>query len=218
MKIKWYGHAAFRIETEKGVRIIIDPYQSGAYGGSLSYGSIKDEADIVIVSHDHDDHNYTREIKGGFELVKDAAEREIKGVKIKGFPTFHDTSSGKERGKNLMFLIEADNLRVLHVGDLGHILDSQKISELGRVDVLLLPVGGYYTIDANEATSIMESIKPRVTIPMHFKTEKCHFPISEVKSFLEGKKNVVFLDSPEIDITDRTLPESPTIYVLKYAL
>jgi L-ascorbate metabolism protein UlaG (beta-lactamase superfamily) len=218
MKIKWYGHAAFKITTGNGIRIIIDPYQSGAYGGALSYGKIEEEADIVLTSHDHDDHNYTKGIKGKYELIKDATQKDIKGVKIKGIPTFHDTSRGKERGKNVMFLIEADNLRVLHVGDLGHTLEKEKISEIGKIDILLIPVGGYYTIDAKEATLVMEALGPKVTIPMHFKTEKCGFPISEVEAFTEGKKNVKFMDSSEIEISLNTLPPSPEIYVLKHAL
>ncbi|MCS7280590.1 MAG: MBL fold metallo-hydrolase [Desulfobacterota bacterium] len=218
MRLKWYGHAAFKITTEKGVKIIIDPYQSGAYGGALSYGRIEDEADIVLTSHDHDDHGYVKDIKGKFELVKDEGEREIKSVRIKAIPTFHDPSSGRERGKNLMFLIDADDVRILHVGDLGHTLDDKKLEEIGRVDVLLIPVGGYYTIDAKEATQVMESIKPKITIPMHFKTDKCGFPISEVIAFTQGKKNVKFLESDEIEITSKTLPQTPEIYVLKHAL
>ena len=218
MKIKWYGHASFKITTDGGVRIIIDPYHSGAYGGALSYGKIDEEADIVLTSHDHDDHNYTRDIKGKYELIKDAVQKEIKGVKLKGIPTFHDTSCGKDRCKNVMFLIEADNLRVLHVGDLGHTLEKEKISEIGKIDILLIPVGGYYTIDAKDATLIMQALNPKVTIPMHFKTEKCGFPISDVHAFTEGKENVKFIDSSEMEINEKTLPQSPEIYVLKHAL
>lgn len=218
MKIKWYGHAAFRITTQSGIRIIVDPYQSGAYGGALSYGRIEDEADIVLTSHDHDDHNYVKDIKGKYELIKSEGQREIRGVKINAIPTFHDPVSGKERGRNLMFLIEADNLRVLHVGDLGHTLSKDKVELLGRVDILLLPVGGYYTIDAKEATKVMESLNPKITIPMHFKTEKCGFPIADVKAFLEGKKNFRIFDESEIEVTEKNLPESPQIYVLRHAL
>lgn len=218
MRIKWYGHASFLVTTEGGVKIIFDPYQSGAYGGALSYGKITDEADIVLLSHDHDDHGYTKDIKGKFESISDPNPREIKGVKIKGIPTFHDKSSGSERGKNIMFLVEADNLRLLHAGDLGHTLDKDKISEIGKIHILFLPVGGYYTIDSKDATSVMESLNPEVTIPMHFKTQKCGFPISDVQTFLEGKKNVKFFDSSEIEITEKNLPDTPSIYVLKHAL
>ncbi|MCX7857472.1 MAG: MBL fold metallo-hydrolase [Deltaproteobacteria bacterium] len=218
MKIKWYGHAAFKITTDKGVKVIIDPYQSGAYGGALSYGRIEEEADIVLTSHDHDDHNYVKDIKGKYEFINSPGEKEIKGLRIKAIPSFHDSSSGKERGKNLMFLIETENLRLLHLGDLGHVLDKDTVKQIGKVDILLLPVGGYFTIDAKEATSVMESLNPRVTIPMHFKTDKCGFPISGVGSFTQGKNNVKELESFEVEIKDNTLPESPQIYVLKHAL
>ena len=122
MKIKWYGHAAFKLITGAGVHIIIDPYQSGAFGGALTYGKITDEADVVLITHGHDDHNYTEDIRGKFVLIGSAGAREVKGVRIKAFPSYHDGSEGSEQGDNLLFLIEADGLRVAHFGDLGHTL------------------------------------------------------------------------------------------------
>ena len=180
MNIEWYGHAAFKITTENGTRIIIDPYQSGFSDGALSYRTIDDEADIVITSHDHGDHNYTKSIRGKYDHIKKQGSFELKGVKIETLPTFHDTSSGKERGDNLLTVISADGITLLHLGDLGHDLDPKMIKKIGKVDVLFLPVGGFYTIDAQAATKIMNSIRPSITIPMHYKTEKCSFPITTV--------------------------------------
>jgi L-ascorbate metabolism protein UlaG (beta-lactamase superfamily) len=100
MKINWYGHAAFMVTTDKGTRIIIDPYEPGAFNGALSYGSIQDEADIVITSHEHADHNYIKDIKGKYDHISQAGAYEIKDVKIETIPVFHDTSEGKERGRN----------------------------------------------------------------------------------------------------------------------
>lgn len=218
MKIMWYGHAAFKVTTEAGVRIIIDPYQSGAFGGALSYGKITDEADIVLSSHDHDDHNYVKDIAGPFTLINRKGEYTEKGVKIRAIPTFHDASRGSERGENLIFVIEADGLTLGHTGDLGHILEKSILSSLGRMDILLLPVGGFYTIDAREAARILNDIGPLVTIPMHFKTEKCDFPIAPVEEFTAGKKGVKVFDGSEVDIRKDTLPKAPEIIVLKYAL
>lgn len=218
MKIKWYGHAAFNLTTQDGTRIIIDPYQSGAFGGALSYGKIQDEADIVLISHDHDDHNYTKDIKGKYVIINSAGEKTIKNVKIKAIPAYHDPSKGSERGKNLIFVIEADGLKVAHAGDLGHTLSKDTVKEIGTIDILLLPVGGFYTIDPREATKVMEDIRPLVTIPMHFKTDKCNFPIVNVDEFTKNKKNVKKLDSTEVTITKETLPKESEIYVLKYAL
>lgn len=218
MKIKWYGHAAFRITTDNGIRIIIDPYESGAFGGALSYGKITDEADIVLSSHDHDDHNCTKDIKGTFTKIDKAGLYEEKGIKIKAISTHHDQSKGKERGDNLVFIIETDDLRVSHMGDLGHIIERGTMDEIGRIDVLLLPVGGFYTIDANEASRVIDEIKPLVIIPMHFKTDKCDFPIAKVDDFIAGKEAVKAAKSSEIEITKSGLPSKPEIIIMEYAL
>lgn len=218
MKIKWYGHAAFKITTDQGVRIIIDPYESGAFGGALKYGKITEEADIVLTSHDHDDHNYIRDIKGNFTQIKEAGTHNIKNIKIKAISTYHDPSKGTERGNNLIFVIEADGLTLAHTGDLGHTLEKGTTGEIGKVDVLLLPVGGLYTIDAGEASRVMNDMKPAVTIPMHFKTEKCDFPIAKVEEFTAGKAGVKTVKTSEIEINKAGLPANPEIIVMEYAL
>jgi L-ascorbate metabolism protein UlaG (beta-lactamase superfamily) len=217
MKVKWYGHAAFKLTTAKGVRIILDPYEPG-FGGALTYGAITDEADLVLTSHDHGDHSYVREIKGKFTRIEKEGSYDEAGVKIQAIPCFHDPSKGKERGKNLIFVIEADGLKVVHVGDLGHVLDPGTLQKIGPVDLLFLPVGGFYTIDAKEATEVMHAIKPRLTIPMHYRTEKCGFPITTVDDFTTGKKGVKVLNASELEITKETLPKDAEIVVLKHAL
>jgi L-ascorbate metabolism protein UlaG (beta-lactamase superfamily) len=218
MRIKYYGHAAFKLTTEKGVRIILDPYQSGAYDGALSYGRITDEADIVLTSHDHDDHNYTKDIVGLFTHINKAGAHVVKGVKVRGVPTHHDGSRGKERGNNLIFVVEADGMIVAHMGDLGHALDKNALKEIGNIDVLLVPVGGFFTIDAQEATMVMNDLKPALTIPMHFKTEKSSFPIAKVEEFTSGKKNVRQAKSNELEIKKESLPTGAEIVLLDYAL
>jgi len=218
MKIKWYGHASFKITTEKGVRIILDPYQSGAFGGAMGYGKITDEADIVLTSHDHEDHNYTKDIQGRFRHINKAGAYEEKGVKIRVIPSYHDTSGGKERGQNLIFIVEADGLAVGHMGDLGHVLEKDALKQIGKVDVLLLPVGGFFTIDAKEATKVMNDLSPLVTIPMHYKTEKCDLPIAGVEEFTGDKKTVKAAGSTEVEITKANLPKSQEIVLLQYAL
>jgi L-ascorbate metabolism protein UlaG (beta-lactamase superfamily) len=218
MKVKYYGHASFKLTTEKGVRIILDPYESGAFGGGLTYGKITDEADLVLTSHDHADHNHVADIRGKFTRIDKEGAYDVAGVKIQAVPCFHDPSQGKERGKNLMFVVEADGLRLAHVGDLGHVLDAAAVKKLGPVDVLLLPVGGFYTIDAGEATRVMNDVKPKVTIPMHFKTEKCGFPIATVDDFTAGKARAQKLNTSEAEFTRDKLPKESEIIVLKHAL
>lgn len=218
MRIKWYGHAAFKITTEKGIRIIIDPYQPGAYDGALSYGKIDEEADIVMTSHDHADHNYTKTLAGQYTLIDKAGEYDLQVVKVKAFPVFHDATAGKERGPNLIFVLLADGLTLVHTGDVGHALDADLLKKIGKVDVVLLPVGGFFTIDAAEAAQMMSALAPRVTIPMHYKTEKCGFPIAPVEEFTKGKNNVLVLDKAEAEIKKDTLPDKPEVLVLQHAL
>ena len=218
MKIKWYGHAAFQITTEKGIRIIIDPYESGSFSGALSYGKIEDEADIVLTSHDHADHNYTKDIRGKYNHVSKAGDHEIKDIKIKAIPCFHDSLSGKKGGSNLIFVITADGLNLVHMGDIGHSLDSELLKKIGKVDILLLPVGGFFTIDAAMAQKIMNDIKPGVTVPMHYKTKKCNFPIAPVEDFTKNQANVRILKESSVVIKKETLPKEPEIIVLQHAL
>ena len=218
MIIKWYGHAAFKITTASGTRIIIDPYQSGFSGGAISYGNIADEADIVITSHDHGDHNYVKEIRGKYDHIKAKGDYEIRDIKIKLIPTFHDTSKGKERGNNLISVIAADGLTLAHMGDLGHDPGKDILQMIGAVDILLLPVGGFYTIDAKVATNVMNDINPKITIPMHYRTEKCSFPITTVHEFTKGKDNTRTLRESELEITGESLPKGPEIVVLQHAL
>lgn len=218
MKIKWYGHAAFKITTGEGVRIIIDPYQSGAFGGALSYGKITDEADIVLTSHNHDDHNYTKDLSGSYRQFEKEGVYKEKGLTIEAFHCYHDPSKGKERGENLIFVIDAEGLRLAHMGDLGHTLAQDEVTRVGKIDILLLPVGGFYTIDADEAGRVMNDMGPRITIPMHFKTPKCDFPIAGVDAFTAGKKMIKKIDAHEIEINKETLPKEPEIIVMQYAL
>lgn len=218
MKIKWYGHSAFQITTDEGVRIIIDPYESGAFGGSISYGKIKDEADVVLTSHDHGDHNYIKDIQGNFVHIKEEGRHEEKGVKIRAMPTFHDKSKGHERGPNLVFIISVDDMVVAHLGDLGHTLDDSALQSVGKVDVLLLPVGGFYTIDAKEATKVMNDIGSAITIPMHYKTEGAAMPIDGLEVFTKDKNNVREANASEIIINKSKLPIINEIIVMEHAL
>ncbi len=218
MELKWYGHSAFLVTTQSGTRIILDPYQSGAFGGALAYGKINETADIVLASHDHDDHNYVGDIKGAFKLINKPGNYEEKGVRITGIPTFHDQSGGRERGENIIYIIETDGMRIAHLGDLGHILDAGTMERLGAVDILLIPVGGFYTIDPSEASRIVDDVKPIIAIPMHFKTKKCDFPIAPVEEFIRGKSGVSIAGKAEISVSKAQLPSMKGIIVLEHAL
>ena len=213
MKIKWLGHASFMITSEAGIKIITDPYASGE---SLRYGEIKESADIVTVSHEHGDHNNVAAVKGNPEVVRGTAK--VKEVEFKGIPTYHDNVGGNQRGKNTIFCFEMDGIRVCHLGDLGHQLSDKQVAEIGRVDILLVPVGGFYTIDANVATVVCNQLTPKVIIPMHYKNDKCHFPIASVGEFLRGKGNIGRPDASEVEFKEGELPAGTQIIVLKSAL
>jgi L-ascorbate metabolism protein UlaG (beta-lactamase superfamily) len=218
MKIKWYGHAAFLITSDEGTKIIIDPYEPGAFGGQLSYDKIKDQADIVLTSHDHADHNDTGSLPGTPQIVKGSGPKTIRGISMKGVSSYHDPSKGSERGTNTVFTIKVNQIQICHLGDLGHLLSDKELAEIGPVDILLIPVGGFFTIDPKEATRVAEQIKPKILIPMHFKTEKCGFAIAPVEDFLKGKTNIKRPKTSEATFDRATLPQQMEIVVLDHAL
>ena len=217
MKIKWYGHASFLITSASGTKIVTDPYEPDGYDGAISYGSPPDQIDIAVVSHDHPDHNYVQGLKGTPQVVKGPGSHTVSGIVFKGISTFHDTSQGKDRGESTIFCFTVDGIKLCHLGDLGHPLNPKDSAEIGEVDVLMIPVGGFYTIDAGIATEVVNNLKPRLVIPMHFKTEKCDFPITTVDDFTGGKDNVTRLTTSEIELTKDTLPVSTEIQVLAFA-
>jgi L-ascorbate metabolism protein UlaG (beta-lactamase superfamily) len=213
MIIRYLGHAAFLIITQNGTQIITDPYNAAGYGPTFRYEAIEDKADIVTVSHEHDDHNYNG-IKGDPVYIREAGKKEVKSVIINGVASFHDDKKGKARGNNIIYNIETDSVHVVHLGDLGHELTADDIRKIGPVDILLVPVGGTYTIGPETADKVISALKPRIAIPMHYKTDKCSFPILSVDTFLKNKpyehiKGV-------LTITKDQLPETTAVYLLDY--
>ena len=216
MKIKWLGHASFLIASDTGTKIITDPFEASyVASGGPSYGDIEESADIVTVSHDHTDHSNVATVRGKPDVIRKVGITKVKGMEFKGIASHHDEAGGSKRGKNTIFCFEVDGIRVCHLGDLGHQLSDKQASELGDVDILLIPVGGYYTIDAKVATQICVQLKPKVIIPMHFKTDKCGFPIAGVDEFLKGKETVKVLNDSEVEFKQKELPSTPHIIVLQ---
>lgn len=211
MKIKWLGHSSFLIESERGIKIITDPFDE-----TLGYKIPRIKVNIVTVSHEHFDHNYVRGVKGRPVVFKGPVKRESHKMEFKGILTYHDSVFGSKRGPNTIFIIKADGLKLCHLGDLGHILSPDKLAEIGAIDILFIPVGGFYTIDSTQATQIINDIKPKITIPMHYKTEVIKFSIDPVEIFLSNKDNVKRLESNELEIRKDTLPENNQIFVLQY--
>jgi len=164
MDITYLGHASFRLKG-KSATVITDPFDSKMLG--LKFPKV--QADIVTVSHEHADHNSTDQISDIRRVIRGPGEYEILGVSIIGFPSFHDDNNGQERGKNTIFVFEMDELRIAHLGDLGHVLSDKLIEDLGTIDILMIPVGGFFTIDTDKASEVFRAIDPSIVIPMHYR-------------------------------------------------
>lgn len=216
MKIKWNGHASFTITSDNGTVIVTDPYNPDSYEDELTYDLVRDRADGALVSHEHLDHSYAEGLSGEPEVLKGPGE--IKGIAVTGINTFHDDSGGSKRGKNMVFRFTVDGITICFLGDLGHLLSQEQIRSIGPVDILLVPVGGTYTLDADMALQVVNAVRPKVAVPMHFQTEKCHFPISGVDAFLAGVKDTKILGRSEIELSSDSLPEKGTeVWVLDHA-
>jgi L-ascorbate metabolism protein UlaG (beta-lactamase superfamily) len=168
MDIIWYGHSCFRIKN-RNLTLVTDPYDPQMVGLKLP----KLEADIVTISHNHADHNFIQKVSAPKDRqlfpITGPGEYEISDCSVFGFPTYHDDQQGAQRGNNLIFIFELDDLRLAHMGDLGHQLPDELIDDVGEIDVLLLPVGGTYTLDGNQAAQLTTKIGPRMVIPMHYR-------------------------------------------------
>ena len=211
--IKWFGHSCFLISLDDKVRIVTDPFDK-----SVGYPMPDVSADICVVSHEHFDHNCVSAVKGNPEVVKGKGEKKAKDINFKGVGAFHDEKQGSLRGENTIFLWELGGIKFAHVGDLGTGLSADQKNQMGRVDVLFVPTGGYYTIDARTADKVISNLNPRVVIPMHYKTPVMgpNFPIAGVDEFLQGKEDVVKVGKNSVTFKKEDLPAETTIYVLEY--
>jgi L-ascorbate metabolism protein UlaG (beta-lactamase superfamily) len=214
MKIKWLGHACFLITSKDAIKVITDPY---SVGGGINYSPIEETADVVVVSHDHGDHNNIAAVRGKPQVVKGNGTKAVKGIEFRGIATSHDASQGQHRGFNTVFCFTIDDLKLCHLGDLGHVLSQGQVTEIGAVDILFIPVGGFFTIDAVVASQVCDQLKPRITIPMHFKTTKCAYPIAGVEDFLKAKKGVRKVAGSEVEIERENIPTATEIVLLQPA-
>jgi len=215
MKIRYLGHASFELVLSDGRKIVFDPYESGAYDGALAYSPITGEFDVAVVSHDHADHRDRTVVSRSRNVVEGEGSYDFDGVKVKSITTYHDDSKGAERGKNLVSIVEADGLKVAHLGDLGHMLADREAGELKGVDIILIPVGGYFTIDAKTAKQVVDALQPKMVIPMHFKTPKVNFPIAGVEDFTALFTDVERTGVSEIEVTPDAMPSTLKVVVLE---
>lgn len=210
VKIKWFGHACFALDG-KDVTVITDPH-----GGVIGLDAPSAKADIVLISHGHFDHNsgVGDVSKAGAKHVSSfVGEDRVKEISIKGIATAHDEKGGKLRGNNSIYVFEIDGMRFCHCGDLGHTLSAGQITEIGKVDVLFVPVGGVFTVDAAGATQVIKAIKPKIAVPMHYAVSGLTVGVKGVGDFLKDKKNIRQLASPEAEITRESIPKDEEIWV-----
>lgn len=216
MHITWHGQACFSISAARskgeGVSICLDPFSEeiGLKMPSLS-------CDIVLVTHEHRDHNNVKAIKGSPFVIAGPGEYEVKDVFVQGISSLHDTKEGKERGLNTIYTLEVEGLKLCHMGDFGQKeLQPEQLDKIGDIDVLMIPVGSVYTVDGNMAASIVSQIEPRIVIPMHYKIPKLNIKIEGSDAFLKamGAKSAETL--PKLVIKKKDLVDEETkVIVLK---
>lgn len=209
MKLKYFGHSCFSLCFENGSILVTDPFDE-----SVTYPPCTVECDAALVSHDHFDHNHVQSLRGNFQTIKTPGEYEVQGVKITAIESFHDPKCGALRGKNLLMRIEGEGLSIAHLGDLGHMPNEQQKAALKNLDLLMLPIGGTYTIDTPEAEKLIAQLQPRRTIAMHFRTEAYDIDITTCQAFA-ADMHAAFMPN-EIEITRKNLMTLPDVMILNY--
>ena len=180
MKISWYGHSCFKMTT-KSTTIITDPFNK-----EIGLKPPHCEADIVSISHNHKDHNNFSTLRGDPFLIESPGEYDLRDIAIRGTSSFHDSKEGKERGSNIIFTFKIEDIKICHLGDLGQKeLTSEQLESIDNVDILMIPVGGVYTINGEQAMNIINQIEPKIIIPMHYKLPKLKIKIEPVDQFLK---------------------------------
>ncbi len=212
MDIYWYGQACFKIKG-KQASVLIDSFDPEFTGLKLPKPSDLD-VDVVLNSHDHPDHNYLEATPKTAVKINGPGEYEVKGVMITGTTVYHDKSEGSERGKNTVYHLQIDGLDIVHLGDLGHTLTEDQVQEIGNTDILLIPVGGTYTIAAKDAAEVVTSLEPKVIIPMHYGLPNLKFPLEGVANFLKEMSTDNVAPQPKLSITKDKLPDEPQVVVL----
>jgi L-ascorbate metabolism protein UlaG (beta-lactamase superfamily) len=207
MELTYIGHSCFHIKGKK-VSLVIDPYNPEMVG----YKMPKQNCKILLNSHQHTDHSHNTQVNHEI-LIDKPGEYEIDDVYITGIQTAHDDKDGELRGQNIVFSIDIDGINIVHLGDLGHELNEKAVAKLGSVDVLLVPVGGHFTIDSFQASKLISTLEPKIVIPMHFKTEDSKITeLADVNVFLHemGEKNPEKADSLKL----QSAPSNENIKIL----
>ncbi len=224
--LTWIGHSTFVLKTSAGFTALLDPINA-AVGYALP-ASIPG-VDAVTMTHEHADHNNVALAAGSPQLLRGLAgndwakiDQTIKGVRIRTANTYHDATQGSERGKNAVFVFEADGLKLAHLGDLGHKLDAEQIKAIGAVDVILIPVGGFFTVDGKTAAEVVGQLNPKIVVPMHYKTPDLGASLAgrlaDAEGFLAALGSSAKVERVEktIPLAASKLPATRTVMIMNY--
>jgi L-ascorbate metabolism protein UlaG (beta-lactamase superfamily) len=211
MRIKWLGHSCFKITSDNGIRILTDPFDD-----NVGYKLPSVETDIVTISHNHYDHNFIDCVKGKFEVIKKVGNFNVKDIPITGVHTYHDNEQGAKRGDNIVYIFQIDDVKVCHLGDLGHVLTKPQLDMIGKVDVVLIPVGGVFTINAEEAYEVINQLNPSIIIPMHYKTRALNFKLDTADGFIKKFDDFEKLQSQVLEVKKENLKSQKKLFVLNY--
>jgi L-ascorbate metabolism protein UlaG (beta-lactamase superfamily) len=215
-RVTWYGQAFMEVDASDGKRVVIDPYDQSFVKYPLPKGLT---ADLLLVTHEHGDHNNVGLIGGNPYLIR--SEKGVgtfthDGITVVGTATFHDDKQGKQRGKNTVYSFAVDGIKFCHLGDLGHTLSPEQAKSIGAVDVLFVPVGGFFTLDPSKVDQVINALSPKVVVPMHYKTGYTpDLPIQGPEAFLKNEKNVKKLGRASFEITKDSLPKEREVWVLE---
>ena len=204
MQLTWYGHSCFLLTSESGYSILTDPCDQ-----DTGYELHDLACDTVTISHEHHDHNCLASVAGTPDVLRAPGEYCAGEIPVTGFASYHDDAKGAHRGENIVFLYQIDDLKVLHLGDLGHMLSDETIEKIGNVDVLLAPIGGVFTINAKTATALADRLHAKVLIPMHYKTPALHFNVEGLEPLLaeNAGRRTHFLNANTATLTSDALGE-----------
>ncbi len=209
MEIVWLGHSCFRLRG-RDLTIVTDPFGKGS-----GYPPLKVSADLVTISHSEDNHDALTAVGGSPKVVTGPGEYEIGGAIIQGVATSRGKQEGV-RGKNTAFTIRLDDVTICHLGDLGRTLTPEQVEVLKDPDVLLIPVGGFCTINASEAAEVISQLEPRLVVPMHYKTAAVDLPLEMVDRFCKEMAVAESAAQPKLTVTRSALPEQTTVAILDY--
>lgn len=210
MEIVWLGHSCFRIRGREAT-VVMDPCPPAS-----GYAIGKPTADIVTISHEHDNHSYLKAVAGSPTILSRPGEYEISGAFLTGVRTYHDTQKGQDRGKNIAFIVEMEDIKICHLGDLGHTPSAEQVEEMVGCDVLLVPVGGGTTIDGAKAAEVVSILDAKLVVPMHYHTDAHKDGLDTAERFLKEMEVKAVEPQPKLQITRSAIPTEPQVVLLDY--